>query len=95
MNPASDIETISTELILADLQTVEKVLPRLEKESRINKAKLPAVAAMKEAYEVLNEGRGVFAAGLDRGPLRELFLLTAKPSSTCSTAIPTNSPTRR
>ena len=80
MNPPSDIETISTELILADLQTVEKVLPRLEKEARINKAKLPAVAAIKEAYEVLNEGRGVFAAGLDRGPLRDLFLLTAKPS---------------
>ena len=80
VNPPSDIETISTELILADLQTLEKVLPRLEKESRINKAKLPAVAAMKEAYDVLNEGRGVFAAGLDRGPLRELFLLTAKPS---------------
>ena len=80
VNPGSDIETISTELILADLQTVEKVLPRLEKEARINKAKVPTVKAVTEAYEVLSEGRGVFAAGLDRGPLRDLFLLTAKPS---------------
>ena len=79
VNPSSDIETISTELILADLQTVEKVLPRLEKEARINKAKVPALQAVKEAQEVLNSGRTVFAAGLDTGLLRELFLLTAKP----------------
>ena len=79
VNPASDIETIATELILADLQTIERALPRLEKEARINKAKLGAVAAVKEAQEVLDSGRGVFAAGLDREPLRELFLLTAKP----------------
>ena len=79
VNPPSDIETIATELILADLQTIERALPRLEKEARINKAKLGAVAAVKEAQEVLDSGRGVFAAGLDREPLRELFLLTAKP----------------
>ena len=79
VNPGSDIETISTELILADLQTIEKVLPRLEKEARINKAKVAALQAVKEAQEVLNSGRTVFAAGLDTEPLRELFLLTAKP----------------
>ncbi|GAA2110786.1 redox-regulated ATPase YchF [Microlunatus panaciterrae] len=79
VNPGSDIETISTELILADLQTIEKALPRLEKEARINKDKVATLQAVKEAQEVLNSGRGVFAAGLDRSPLRELFLLTAKP----------------
>ena len=79
VNPASDIETIETELILADLQTVEKVLPRLEKEARINKDKIAALAAVKQAQEVLESGRTIFAAGLDRGPLRDLFLLTAKP----------------
>ena len=79
VNPSNDIETISTELILADLQTIEKVLPRLEKEARINKAKVPALAAVKQAQEVLDSGRTVFAAGLDTEPLRELFLLTAKP----------------
>jgi len=79
INPASDIETISTELILADLQTIERALPRLEKEARINKAKVSAAAALREAHDVLNDGRTIFGAGLDRGPLRELFLLTAKP----------------
>ncbi|MFL6063615.1 MAG: redox-regulated ATPase YchF [Friedmanniella sp.] len=79
VDPPNDIETISTELILADLQTVERALPRLEKEARMNKDKAATVAAVKEAYEVLNSGRGIYAAGLDRGPLRELFLLTAKP----------------
>ena len=80
VDPTNDMSTISTELILADLQTIEKVLPRLEKESRINKARLPQVAAIQQAQEVLNSGQGVFAAGLDREPLRDLFLLTAKPT---------------
>jgi hypothetical protein len=80
VNPASDIETISTELILADLQTIERALPRLEKESRMNKDKQATLAAVREAQAVLDSGRGVYAAGLDREPLRELFLLTAKPS---------------
>ncbi len=79
VNPAGDIDTIATELILADLQTIEKVLPRLEKEVRIRKDKQPQLDAIQQAYAVLSEGRGVFAAGLDREPLRELFLLTAKP----------------
>jgi GTP-binding protein YchF len=79
VNPGGDIETISTELMLADLQTIEKVLPRLEKEARINKDKVAALQAVKEAQGVLDSGRTVFAAGLDTGPLRELFLLTAKP----------------
>jgi GTP-binding protein YchF len=79
VDPAGDIETIATELILADLQTIERALPRLEKEARINKDKVPALAAVKHAQEVLDSGVGVFAAGLEREPLRELFLLTAKP----------------
>ena len=79
VNPASDIDTITTELVLADLQTVEKALPRLEKEARIKKEVQPKLAAWKQAYETLSGGTGVFAAGLDPEPLRELFLLTAKP----------------
>ena len=79
VNPPNDIETISTELILADLQTIERVLPRLEKEARIIKDKQPMLAAVREAQSVLDSGRTIFAAGLDREPLRELFLLTAKP----------------
>ncbi|MGC3952962.1 MAG: redox-regulated ATPase YchF [Propionicimonas sp.] len=79
VNPGNDIETIRTELILADLQTVEKALPRLEKEARLKKERQPILAAVQEAQQVLNSGRGVHAAGLDLEPLKELFLLTAKP----------------
>ncbi len=79
VNPGSDIETIRTELILADLQTLDKALPRVEKEARIKKEKQPVLAAFLEAKKVLDSGVGVHAAGLDLEPLRELFLLTAKP----------------
>jgi GTP-binding protein YchF len=79
VNPRSDIETIDTELILADLQTLDRVLPRLEKEARINKDKAAALTVLRQAREVLDSGRTVFAAGLDRQALREWFLLTAKP----------------
>jgi GTP-binding protein YchF len=77
--PKDDIETINTELILADLQTIEKALPRLEKEARLKKETAAGVDAVKKAQEVLDAGQTVFAAGLDREPLRELHLLTAKP----------------
>ncbi len=73
------METINTELILADLQTVEKAIPRLEKEARIKKDVVPQLNAVKEAQQVLDSGQTVFASGVDREPLRELHLLTAKP----------------
>ncbi len=79
IDPADDIETINTELILADLQTVEKALPRLEKEARLSKSTAGQIDAVREALGVLSTGRTVFAAGLDRAPLRELHLMTAKP----------------
>jgi GTP-binding protein YchF len=79
VDPKDDMEIIDTELILADLQTVEKALPRLEKEARLNKDRVGNLEAAKKAYDVLSGGTTIFAAGLDTGPLRELFLLTAKP----------------
>ncbi|MEY9843919.1 GTP-binding protein YchF [Streptacidiphilus sp. BW17] len=79
VSPASDIETINTELILADLQTIEKVLPRLQKEARLKKDTATVLAAVEEAQKVLESGQTVFAARLDPAPLRELHLLTAKP----------------
>jgi ribosome-binding ATPase len=79
VSPKDDIETINTELILADLQTIEKALPRLQKESRLVKGKGDQVAAVEQAKQVLDSGQTVFAAGLDLEPLRDLFLLTAKP----------------
>jgi hypothetical protein len=79
ISPRDDIETINTELILADLQTIDKALPRLEKEARLNKDRAGVLQATQEAKQILDGGRTVFGAGLDREPLRELFLLTAKP----------------
>jgi ribosome-binding ATPase len=78
-DPKSDIETINTELILADLQTIEKALPRLQKESRMRKELQEKVAAVEQAQKTLETGVTVFAAGLDPEPLRDLHLLTAKP----------------
>jgi GTP-binding protein YchF len=79
VNPADDISTIQTELILADLQTVEKALPRLEKEAKGKKDLAPVVAAAKEAKEALEAGTPVIATSIDRAMLRELMLLTSKP----------------
>ena len=81
VDPASDIGVIETELILADIQTVEKAIPRLEKEAKKDKEKAGEVEAVKNALAVLEEGRTLFAAkgDVDMGALRELHLLTAKP----------------
>jgi GTP-binding protein YchF len=85
VSPKGDIETINTELILADLQTLEKALPRLEKETRLAKDKSAAatLAAVQQAKELLDTGvtlsAGAAAAGIDATLLRELSLLTSKP----------------
>lgn len=81
IDPADDIDTVNTELILADLQTLEKVLPRLEKEMRLGAAKGRAevVDAVRQAVKILGSGQTLFSAGVDPAPLREFHLLTAKP----------------
>jgi len=79
VDPAEDMATINTELILADLQTLDRALPRLQKEARNDKSRVAVLAAAEEARKILDEGSTVFQAALDPGPLRELFLLTAKP----------------
>jgi len=79
IDPKSDIEVIETELILADLQTLEKALPRLEKEARTHKDRRPVYDAAVAAEEILNGGKTLFAAGADVSLLRELNLLTTKP----------------
>lgn len=83
IDPKSDMETINTELILADLQTLEKAIPRLEKEvkgKKVDKAVLDAAVA---ANQVLEAGDTLFAkgeaAGVDLPLLRELGLMTTKP----------------
>jgi len=79
VSPADDIETINTELLLADLQTLEKAIPRLEKEMRKDKDRKDLYDAAVEAQKVLDTGKTLFSAGIDPAPLRELGLMTTKP----------------
>ncbi|MBV8348330.1 MAG: redox-regulated ATPase YchF [Mycolicibacterium sp.] len=81
IDPKSDIETVETELILADLQTLERAVPRLEKEARNNRERKRALESALAAEKVLNGGTTLYAAGrlVDSGLLRELNLLTTKP----------------
>ena len=81
VDPGSDIAVIETELILADMQTLEKAVPRLEKEARNNKERKPVLDTAVAASAVLDSGTTLFAAGksVDTELLRELNLLTIKP----------------
>ncbi len=79
VDPASDMETINTELILADLQTLEKAIARYEKDLRGKKVEPIVLETAQKAAEVLNAGTLLSASGLDIEPIRELGLLTAKP----------------
>jgi len=81
IDPASDIEVIETELILADMQTLEKAVPRLEKEARNNKDRKATYEAAVAAQSTLDGGKTLFAAGkaVDSALLRELNLMTTKP----------------
>ena len=79
IDPASDMETINTELALADLQTLEKALPRIEKEARISKDRQPILDAMKAAEAHLQSGNPLSTSKIDLADLSELQLLTAKP----------------
>lgn len=80
VDPRDDIELINTELVLADLQTVENRLPRLEKEARLKPETKDLLAATQEALAILSQGQPLSSAkSLDVVALRELGLLTTKP----------------
>jgi GTP-binding protein YchF len=79
VDPASDIETINTELQLADLQTIEKAIPRIEKEARQNKERAAVLDAVKAAEKVLADGKVLSNSNVDLTLIKELGLLTAKP----------------
>ena len=80
VDPEGDIEIIATELVLADLQTLENAIPRLEKEVRGKKTDPEVLDAARRALAVLETGRTLFAAGLaDDEHVRALQLMTAKP----------------
>ena len=83
VSPKDDIETIHTELILADLQTLEKAVPRLEKEVKGKKTDKAVLETALAAQKVMEEGNTLYAAGaaagVDMDLARELGLLTTKP----------------
>ncbi len=83
IEPSGDIETINTELILADLQTVDNRITKLAKESRKQPELVPQLKAAEQAREILDAGRTVasaIAAGeIDADLVWDLHLLSAKP----------------
>ncbi|MGX5696320.1 redox-regulated ATPase YchF [Agromyces soli] len=79
VDPKSDMETINTELILADLETLERAITRYEKEVKGKKLDPSVLAAAKEAQEALQAGTPLSATRIDLEPVKELGLLTAKP----------------
>ena len=79
VDAASDMETINTELILADLQTLEKAESRYEKELRAKKITQATMDTVTAAIAWLNDGKALSASSLDLAPIQELGLLTVKP----------------
>lgn len=80
VSPSLDIEVINTELILADLQTIEKRLPKLQKESKANPVKRNELTYFETLIRHLNEGTPLSALpSLDEESISDLHLLTAKP----------------
>jgi GTP-binding protein YchF len=84
-NPQKDIDVINTELVLADLQTITKRLPRLQKEARANPKLRPEVDTLEQVQKILDSGQPLFTAQTGISPesrawlQRELQLLTLKP----------------
>ncbi len=82
VDPLSDVETIKTELILADIATIEKALPRLEKEAKRDKTNALRLEVARRVLAGLNDGHRARTLDLDedeRAALYELHLLTMKP----------------
>ena len=83
IDPLADIETINTELALADLETAEKALQRAEKAAKaMDKEAIKAREIIRRVRDALNEGRPARAVALDeteRPIVREMQLLTFKP----------------
>lgn len=78
----SDVETIKTELILADISTIEKALPRLEKEAKRDKAGQKIVDAAQKVLQGLNDGHRARTLDLSEDEIDALYslhLLTMKP----------------
>jgi ribosome-binding ATPase len=82
VNPKRDIETIETELILSDMDSMEKKIPKLEKEARADKKLAPQIDFAKKVLDALNAGkpaRGLAQTDDEKIWMKSFFLLTSKP----------------
>jgi ribosome-binding ATPase len=79
VDAASDMETINTELVLADLQTLENALARYDRDLRAKKITQETIDTAKKAVEWLNTGKPLSASTIDATSIRDLGLLTSKP----------------
>ena len=79
VNPKNDLETINAELQLADLQTLEKAIPRIEKEVKTKRSDASVLDAAVAAKDALERGILLSHSGIDLAAIKELGLLTAKP----------------
>jgi GTP-binding protein YchF len=79
VDAAGDIETINTELILADLETLDKARNRIEKEVKGKKVEPSVLVTVDEALAWLNTGKPLSVSSIDITEIKELGLLTAKP----------------
>ncbi len=79
-DPKKDIDVVNTELVLADLQTIDKRLPKFEKEARANGKLLPVLDTLKKAKQLLDDGTPLWSAkDLEAEHLQDLQLITMKP----------------
>ncbi|MFA6030447.1 MAG: redox-regulated ATPase YchF [Elusimicrobiota bacterium] len=80
VDPVRDIEVIETELILADLASLERQFDKVQGKARTGDKKAAlALVALEKVKKGLEAGKPASALGLPEADLRELFLLTAKP----------------
>lgn len=79
-DPKKDIDTINTELVLADLQTVQKRLPKFEKEAKANPKLKPLLETYQRIHDLLDAGTPIWSQpDIDLSLISDLQLLTAKP----------------
>ena len=79
VDPQSDIEIINTELILADIQTIEKRLATVQKQAKADAKMRPVLAELERSLAYLNEGKIISNTDVNLDAIKDLHLLTAKP----------------
>lgn len=79
VDPADDIETINTELILADLQAIERRLPKIESDAKRGGEAALLLKQLGSAREILNSSRTLSSAGFDSTSTPDFHFMTAKP----------------